>query len=524
MAVSPELLQTLLPILFGALAGGLTNTLAIWMLFHPHRPPRLGSRELTFLQGAVPKNQERLARAIGKTVGDRLLTQDDLTRTLGNPEFQAAFQQRLDDILSKLLETERGPVTQLLTPSREAEIRSLAHGAADLAVQRLDGWLDSPEFLRFMERRVTGLMDVVASLPVAHLLTPERGLAMREGAERWLSDVVEGEALERSVDEALKQLAGRLLEPDRTFQEVLPQGMVGALEKAIQAYLPLAIGRLSSLLEDPQTRERFQRTVHEMLQRFLRDLRFHQRVVARLVMNEETVDRVLATVEAEGAEHLAELLQDPAVQSAMARGVNQAIVDFMGRPVSSVLGPSDDISVVEAQETVSRWVVALLREPGTRAFLLEKLSSALERTGEKQWGELLSGIPPEQAAQWLVQIARSAEARRAYGEGIHRLADMAMERPLGRPSRWLPSGSRERLREALEEPIWTWIQGQVPELARRLDVARRVEEKVKHFPVEKMEELVRRVTERELRLIVRLGYVLGASIGLILVGVNRLLG
>lgn len=524
MPVSPELLQVLLPILFGALAGGLTNTLAIWMLFHPHRAPRLGRWEFTFLQGAVPKNQERLARAIGKTVGDRLLTQDDLTRTLGSPEFRAAFRQRLDDILGRLLETERGPITQLLAPPREDEIRKLAHGAAELAVQRLDSWLDSSDFPRFMERRVTGFMDVVVALPVAHLLTPERGLAVREGAERWIGEAVEGEALERTVDEALERLADRLLEPDRTFQEILPQGMVGALEKAIQAYLPLAIGRLSSLLEDPQTRDRFQRTVHDMLQRFLGDLRFHQRVVARLVMNEETVDRVLATVEAEGAEHVAELLQDPAVQAAMARGVNQAIVDFMGRPVSSVLGPSDDVSVVEARKTITRWVVALLREPGTRAFLLEKLSAALERTGEKRWGEILSGIPPEQAAEWLVQIVRSPEARGAYGEGIHRLADMALERPLGRPSRWLPSGSRERLRGALEEPIWTWIQGQVPELARRLDVARRVEEKVKHFPVDKMEELVRRVTERELRLIVRLGYVLGASIGLILVGVNRLLG
>jgi uncharacterized membrane protein YheB (UPF0754 family) len=37
-----------------------------------------------------------------------------------------------------------------------------------------------------------------------------------------------------------------------------------------------------------------------------------------------------------------------------------------------------------------------------------------------------------------------------------------------------------------------------------------------------MEELVRKVTDRELRLIVRLGYVLGAFIGIVLVAVNAL--
>jgi uncharacterized membrane protein YheB (UPF0754 family) len=39
-----------------------------------------------------------------------------------------------------------------------------------------------------------------------------------------------------------------------------------------------------------------------------------------------------------------------------------------------------------------------------------------------------------------------------------------------------------------------------------------------------MEEIVRRVTDRELRLIVRLGYVLGAVIGLLLVAMNSMRG
>ena len=58
----------------------------------------------------------------------------------------------------------------------------------------------------------------------------------------------------------------------------------------------------------------------------------------------------------------------------------------------------------------------------------------------------------------------------------------------------------------------------------KLDVARRVETKVMEFPVEQMEEMVRRVTERELRTIVYFGYVLGAFVGGILVAANYLLG
>ena len=70
--------------------------------------------------------------------------------------------------------------------------------------------------------------------------------------------------------------------------------------------------------------------------------------------------------------------------------------------------------------------------------------------------------------------------------------------------------------------MWTWLQGQIPSVVERVEIARRVEEKVIEFPMDKIEELVRKVTDRELRTIIRLGYALGAFIGLIMIGINQL--
>jgi len=50
-----------------------------------------------------------------------------------------------------------------------------------------------------------------------------------------------------------------------------------------------------------------------------------------------------------------------------------------------------------------------------------------------------------------------------------------------------------------------------------------VEEKVLHFPMPRLEEIVRKVTDRELVLIVRLGYLLGAIIGAMLVVIDRVM-
>jgi uncharacterized membrane protein YheB (UPF0754 family) len=99
----------------------------------------------------------------------------------------------------------------------------------------------------------------------------------------------------------------------------------------------------------------------------------------------------------------------------------------------------------------------------------------------------------------------------------------ALDRPLGRPADLLPAGALPRIEGTLSDPLWQWLQAQIPHVVKILDVGRRVEEKVRGYPTAKMEELVKRVTHRELRLIVRLGYVLGGVIGGILVLVNALL-
>jgi len=366
-------------------------------------------------------------------------------------------------------------------------------------------------------------VEAVADEPIGGILTPARGEALEGAVQEWLQGLVDSPDFAHAVDDYLQRGSHRLLAPGRTFEEILPLGLVGALEKAIASYLPLAIERLGGLLEDKVTRARFQTTIHELLHRFLLDLRFHQRVVARLVMTEETVEKVLDTIEKEGAERLSEILREPAIQDAMARGVNQAIVDFLRRPVASVLGDPGDASVVEARGTLSGWAVEMARDSATRDFMVEKLHAGLEKAGARTWGEVLERVPPERLAFWIVAAARSEAAGKAYREGARRLVSVLLDRPIGTPARWLPEGAPDRMETALGDPIWTWLETQVPDVVQRIDVAGRVEQKVLEFPTPKLEELVRKVTGRELKLIVRLGYVLGAIVGGVLVAVDALM-
>jgi uncharacterized membrane protein YheB (UPF0754 family) len=522
--VSPELIGAVITIAFGALAGGVTNTVAIWMLFHPYQPPRIGRWRLTGIQGAVPKNQARLAAAIGRTVGGRLLTEEDLARTFAHAEFREAFDERLAAFLDEALHRERGSLRDMLPAGATPEVERLLRDVLDHALARLHDHLRSERFEEAVARRTDELVRAVADEPIASLLTPAREAALTGWVEDWIAGAVASEDFRAAVDDYIRRGSERLLVPERTFEQILPLGLVGAVERGISSYLPLAIQRLGGLLEDPSARERFESTLHDLFHRFLKDLRFHQRVVARLVVTEETLDKVLDTIEKEGAERLSEMLRDPAVQEAMARGVNDAIVDFLRRPVRSVLGEPDSETVVQARSTMAEWMVGMARDPATRAFLVEKLRAALERAGDRNWGDILARVPAEKVTLVLVAAARSEPAEKLYREMGERAVAALLDRPLGRPSRWLPEATPRRIESAVGDPLWSWLQTQVPDVVQRIDVARRVEQKVLEFPTRSMEELVRRVTDRELKLIVKLGYVLGAVIGAVLVAVQWVLG
>ena len=518
------LVRALITIGFGALAGGLTNSVAIWMLFHPYEPPKLFGRwRIGFFQGAVPKNQPRLAAAIGRTVGNRLLTPEDLTNTFSEGEFRDAFDQRLTHLIDGVLNKERGSLRELIPPGVMSDLEVLIDEALERGLAQLDEYVASERFAEAMARRTDDIVEAVADEPIAGVLTPARGTAVEAMVDEWLQNAVEKEDFAAAVDDYLERAARKLLQPGRTFEEILPLGLVGSIEKAIASYLPLAAERLGGLLEDRKARARFEATLHDLLHRFLSDLKFHQRVVARLVMTEDTVDKVLDTIETEGAERLSEILRDQAVQDAMARGVNEAIVDFLRRPVADVLGDPNDPSVIETKKTLVGWVVGMARDPGTREFIVEKIHAGLDKAGASTWGQFLERVPQERITEALVTAARTDGARRAIDAGARRMVTKLLDRPIGMPARWLPVEGPRRMEAALGDPIWEWLQTQVPAVVERIDVARRVEDKVLHFPTPRMEEIVRKVTDRELKLIVRLGYVLGAAIGGVLVAFNALM-
>jgi uncharacterized membrane protein YheB (UPF0754 family) len=513
------LVQALVTIGVGAISGGITNAVAIWMLFHPYESRGLGPFRI---QGAVPKNKARLAKSIGRTVGERLLTPQDLAQRLSAPAVRAAFDQAVARFLDDLLERERGPLREQLAPELVTALDGAIAGLAPRAAERVAAFARTPEFERLVVGWVSRLRAEVGERPIADALTASRRDELRGKVETWVERLAEGDELERTLRSFVDRRLEAMARDDQPLLDHLPPGVIGAVEHAITDYLPIALERLSALLADPEARGRVEAALRSAFDHSVRDLLLHERIFARIMVTDRTIERLVDGFEAEGFDRFAESLAEPAMKAQVTRAVNDAVVNFLRLSPAERLRRFTPERKQALATNLADWLVRVARDAATREAIARAVDRLLGAAERRTWGDVLDVVPSDRLARTVGDALAGDAGRRWIEDGVGQVATTLLARPIGRPSAWLGAETTRALREALSAVAWAWLQEQIPRVVDQIRVPEMVEQKVLGFSTQRMEEIVRTVTQRELDLIVRLGYVLGGMVGVIAFLANML--
>ena len=170
----------------GATIGGVTNSLAIKMLFRPYRPIYVGKFKLPFTPGLIPKRQEELAKQLGKMVVEHLLTAEGLRRKLERPGFQDQMTTWAQEEMKKLMEN---PATL----NQVLENVGVRTSAADLEMRLVD-WI---------EKRYHHVMDDYRDQPIEELLSDEWKTKIDKGTDQAATYI------QSSVTEYFKSTEGK---------------------------------------------------------------------------------------------------------------------------------------------------------------------------------------------------------------------------------------------------------------------------------------------------------------------------
>ena len=103
----------------GAVIGGITNKVAIRMLFRPYTAKYIGRVHIPLTPGIIPKEKANIAEAIGSTISDNLLNSQVLSATLLSDDMCAKLASAVDTLQARMLANQerlRDYLLHYLTP------------------------------------------------------------------------------------------------------------------------------------------------------------------------------------------------------------------------------------------------------------------------------------------------------------------------------------------------------------------------------------------------------------------------
>ena len=513
-------------VVIGIFAGLITNAVAIWMLFHPHKELRIGRVRL-FPQGAIPKEIKRIARRIGLTVGTHLLRTEDIVQTLGQPEFRERFDSTLRNGLERLLDKELGNLRSEIPEHRLGDVTGTVTEFGERLLGGLSEYLHGEAFERRVRDLVDRLRNELGDEPLEQVLTT----AAREQIMATFHDVGEGVVMGDGFRNAIGEFFQRNLHEFVTSEEPLgrfvPAGAINFGEAIVRNYLPIVLDRFGQVLESPAAQERVRRALRNFIDGYLSQQGIFQQIVGRLIITERTLSQTVQALERGGAEEVAALLREPLIQDRAAGAVNDAVDDMLQRPVRDIFGDMNDQELLRLGNVLADRIVDFARHETTERFVVNRTDRLLRAAEGKKMVDVLEYLGPEAAgriserlADWIVEIARGEKVRSLLEAALVRQTEWLLTVPIGRLKDYMPPDALDRAEQLVFNPLWEFLQKRVPALVSELPIAEMVEQRIVAYPIADFERLIWTVTRRELRLIIYLGGFLGAVVGSVMVVVQ----
>jgi uncharacterized membrane protein YheB (UPF0754 family) len=217
--------------------GGVTNYLAIKMLFHPRKPLVVFGRRLPFTPGLIPKRKQEIAASLGGVVADYLVTPGAMQELFGKSEFRSAMLSRIYSWVKREI-GESATVGDCIRrwAGEEKSENMLA------ALPEQAGKWTGQAFVRLWERGNWGERRIREIIPG---WGPQAAAQWADLAARWGLDAVKSRLLSAEGQALLRNLASGLLERQGGFLGMLA-GIFVDEDKLVARLTPFLAEQLES--------------------------------------------------------------------------------------------------------------------------------------------------------------------------------------------------------------------------------------------------------------------------------------
>lgn len=511
--------QIVLLILFATAHGYAGAWLAVRMLFRPRQPVKLLGITV-FPQGMIPRHRDRLANAIGKAVGEELVSQDTIIHQLTGKGFlHKKVQAVVDSYTNELLSEDYPSLIEALPRNiREPMLDALSALQIRLA-EYIRGTLKSDESVKAIRGFVTRRVDEFLSKRVTEIVDDEAFDKIVEFLDERVRSAVHAKAFEANVRDFVGRRLDGLIKSDLPVSSMFTDDAVALLKEKANDQIEPLIHQLAELATAEKTKNQISALIKREVHEYYENLSFFKKI---FVSRENLLDEVDGLVNESLPKRIEETLRGTYFAEEARAFIAANIDTALAKPLPVILGKVAPEQLNRLKDQVTKSIIDLVRSEETLTGISRYLSATLAKLRPHSMDAILQTVYPESEeklknmlANGLIEILGRDETSDIINEMLATQIDRLLATPIGKLGDHIPEQKLRETSTALTDAIIAATTAKLPEAIAEFDVRGMVQEKIAAYPPDKLEALVLSVAKEHLRTIELFGALFGFFIGVV---------
>ncbi len=506
-------------ILFATAHGYAGAWLAVRMLFRPRLPFKVFGITL-FPQGMIPRHRDRLAAAIGKAVGEELVSQETIMEELLGKDFlRRKIRGVIDSYTQDIVSQSYPSLIETLPSNLRAPVLDAITSLQFKVAQHIEAVLRSEESLAtisgFVERRV----DEVLSRRVSSVIDDETFEKIVGFLEERIRNAINSFELEQKVRGFVSGRVDDLANSPTPLGDLFTSDAVLLLkEKAGEQIEPMA-HHLTEIAAAERTRNQIGTLIKKEVHGYYEALPFFKKI---FVSRENLLGEVDDLVNESLPQRIEETLKGDFFAEEARNFINASIDTALARPLPEIIGQINPEQLERLKEQITKAALSLVRSDEMMGQVSAYLTDTLAQFRPHSIDSIMRALHPESEAKLksmltngLLNIVSGEDTSKVINSMLATQIDNLLAAPIGKLSDNISEDKLVAASDGFADTIIAAIKEKLPEAIREFDVGSVVRQKIMNYPAEKLEALVLSVAKEHLRTIEFFGALFGFFIGVL---------
>ncbi len=493
--------------------------LAVRMLFRPRLPFKIFGITV-FPQGMIPRHRERLANAIGKAVGEELVSQETIHEQLIGRDFlRKKIQNVVDSYTNEILAEDYPSLIEALPKNVRETILDAISALQIKLGDHIKGVLQSEESRDAIRGFVTRRVDDVLGKRISDVIDGETFAKIVGFLDERIRTAVKAKSFEANICDFISRWLDDLINSETPLGKMFTDDAVALLKEKANEQIEPAIHQLAELAAAEKTRTQISALIKTEVHDYYENLSFFKKI---FVSRETLLDEVDELVNESFPKRIEETLRGAFFVEEAREFIGLSIDKALAKPLPVVIGKVAPAQLERLKEQVTKSVLSLLQSDETMAGITTYIRETLEKLRPHSIDAILQIIHPESEeklktllAGGLLDILAREETSNMINEMLAGQIDQLLSKPIGKLGDHIPEAKLRAASLSLTDAIIAATSAKLPEAIAEFDVGSVVREKIKNYPAEKLEALVMSVAKEHLRTIELFGALFGFIIGVL---------